>query len=109
METESGRWARIEDDKRQAREAADVALIRSWADDPELLRELGHRVVGAMTGERPLPVGAEDTAPKLMARNWFATVWLDRARRGVCLECGGRGHFGLTDDEVDPIPCPRCG
>lgn len=28
--------------------------------------------------------------------------------RPGCQTCGGRGHLGLFDDEVDPFPCPDC-
>lgn len=102
------RWARLEQE-RQAREAADVAIIRSWAEDPELLMKLGYRVIGAMTGDLPAPTAWGEVAPELTAREWFAGLWLERAREGVCLECGGRRHLGLYDDEADPIPCDSYG
>ena len=76
METEAERWARL-DDERQAQEANLRRVIRSWEHDPDMVAELGYRVIAAMAGDRVAPLSWGELTPELVAREWFARDWLE--------------------------------
>lgn len=75
-ETEQEHWSRL-DEERETVEATQVRAIQSWVRDPDMVAELGYRVIAAMVGERPAPVAWGELAPELTARDWFARDWLD--------------------------------